>query len=82
MLLSVMICLKNGKFATFVFISLQLKLQYFKCSESVVSKNNHALPDNIVLMYYKVFIKIEIQVFKKNAKTKVYALEDSLGVEL
>ena len=43
-LFSVLICLKNGKFATFVFWSFQLKLQYFKSSESVVPDNNHVLP--------------------------------------
>ena len=31
-LFSVLICVKNGKFATFVFLSFQLKLQYFKYS--------------------------------------------------
>ena len=38
----VLICLKNGKFATFVFWSFQLKLQYFKYTSSVFSANNHA----------------------------------------
>ena len=52
---SVLICLKNGKFATWVYWSFQLKLPYFKSSESVVSENNHVLPENIVLMYSKIF---------------------------
>ena len=51
----VMICLKNGKFATFVFLSFQLKLQYFEYSLSVFSANSHALPKNIVLIYSKIF---------------------------
>ena len=59
---------KNGKFATFSCFSFQLKLQHFKCSESVVSESNHALPGTIDLMYSKVFFKIEIQVFKKMSK--------------
>ena len=41
-LFPVFICLKNRKFATFVFLSFQLKLQYFKFSASVVSENNQA----------------------------------------
>ena len=52
---------------------------YFKCSESVVSENNHALPENIVLVYFKVFL-VRNSSFQENAETKVYALEDSLGV--
>ena len=51
-----LIWLKTGIFATFVFWSFQLQLQYFKCSESVVSENKHALPENIVLVYSKVFL--------------------------
>ena len=54
-LFSVLICLKNGKFATFVFWSFQLKVQYFKYSWSVLSENSHALPENIVLIYSKIF---------------------------
>ena len=50
-----LICLKNGKFATFGFLSFQLKLQYFKYASSVFSENNHALPENIVLIYSKIF---------------------------
>ena len=71
-----LICLKNGKFAT---LSFQLKLQYFKYSSSVFSENSHALPENIVLIYSKIFL-IRNSSFQENAKTKVYALEDSLGV--
>ena len=55
-LFSILICLKNGKFATFVFLSFQLKLQYFKYSWSVFSENSHALPENIVLIYIKIFL--------------------------
>ena len=54
-LFSVLICLKNGKFATFVFLIFQLKLQYFKYSSSVFSENSHALPKNTVLIYSKIF---------------------------
>ena len=55
-LLIVLICLKNGKFATFVFWSFQFKLPYYKCSESVVSENNRVLPENIVLLHSKIFL--------------------------
>ena len=48
----------------------------YKSSESVFSENNHVLPESIVLMY-----SFKVQVFKKMPKTKVYALEDSLGVD-
>ena len=52
----VLICLLNGKFATFVFfLSFQLKLQYFKYSSPVFSANSHALPEYIVLIYSKIF---------------------------
>ena len=44
-----------------------------------MSENNHELPDNIVLMYSKIFLN-QNSSFQENAKTKVYALEDSLGV--
>ena len=54
-LFSVLICLKNSKFATFVFWSFQLKLKYFKYSSSVFSENSHALPKNIVLIKTKIF---------------------------
>ena len=54
-LFSVLIYLKNGKFATFVFWSFQLKLQYFEYSSSVFCENSHALPENIVLIYSKIF---------------------------
>ena len=47
--------LKNGKFATFVFLSFQLKLQFFKYSMLVLSENSHALPKNIVLICSKIF---------------------------
>ena len=46
-LFSVLICLKIAKFATFVFWSFQLKLPYYKSSESVVPENNHVLLKNI-----------------------------------
>ena len=46
---------------------------------SAVSDKNLVLPENIVWVYSKVFVSFEIQVFKK---TRVYALEDSLGVYL
>ena len=42
-----LICVRNGKFVTFVFESVQLKLQYFECFESGFSENSHALPGNI-----------------------------------
>ena len=74
-----LICLKNGKFATFGFLSFQLKLQYFKYCSSIFSENSHAFPENIVLIYSKIFL-IRNSSFQENAKTKVYALEDSLGV--
>ena len=51
----VLFSLKNGKFATFVFWCFQLKLQYFKYSSSIFSANIHALPENIVLIYSKIF---------------------------
>ena len=51
---SLLIYLKNGKSATLVFRSFQLKLQVLKCSESFVSENNHALPENVVQVYFKV----------------------------
>ena len=41
--------------ATFIFLSFQLKLQYFKYSSSVFSENSHALPKNIVRIYSKFF---------------------------
>ena len=77
---SVLICFKSCKFATFVFWNFQLKLQFLECSLSVISENNHALPESIVLMYSKVFL-IRNSSFQENVKTKVFALEDSLGVE-
>ena len=52
---SVLICLKKGKFATFVFGSFRLKLKYFKCSEPSFSENDHAILENNVLMYSKLF---------------------------
>ena len=64
-LFSVLICLKNGKFATFVFLSFQLKLPYFKSSESDVSENNHVLPENIVLMYSKIFLNSKFKFSRK-----------------
>ena len=45
-----------NKFATFIFLSFQLKLQYYKSSETVVSENNHLLQETIVLMYSKIFL--------------------------
>ena len=54
----------------------QLKLQYSRYSSSVFSANSHALPENIVLIYSKIFF-IRNSSFQENAKTKVYALEDS-----
>ena len=55
----VLICLKNGKFATLVFWSFQLKLQYFKYSMSVFSANSHAFAENIVLIYSKIFLNLK-----------------------
>ena len=78
-LFSVLICLKYSKFATFGFWSFQLNFQYFKYSSSVFSENSHVLPKNIVLIYSKIFL-IRNSSFQENAKTKVYALEDSFGV--
>ena len=46
---------EKGKFATFGFLSFQLKVQYFNYSSSVFSENSHALPENIVLIYSKIF---------------------------
>ena len=63
----------------FCLFSFQLKLQYLKCSESVVSENKYALLEYIVLMYSIVRL-FRNSSFLENAKTKVYALEDSLGV--
>ena len=62
---SILICLKNGKFATFVFQSFQLKPPYFKSSESNVSENNHVLPENIVLMYSKIFLNSKFKFSRK-----------------
>ena len=39
-------------------------------------KMNNALPENIVLMYSKIFFIIRNSSFQENAKTKVYALDD------
>ena len=50
---SVLICLKNGKFATFIRylkFSTQTSI-YFECSGSVFSINNDALPVTIRLTY-------------------------------
>ena len=68
---------------------LNLRLSFFevfnsnfriiKSSESVVSENIHVLPENIVLMYSQIFLNSNSS-FQENVKTKVYALEDSLGV--
>ena len=60
-----MICLKSGKFATFVFLSFQLKLQYLICSKLVISENNHALPENIALMYSKVILNLKFTFSRK-----------------
>ena len=64
-LFSVLICLKNGQFATFVVWSFQLKLPYYKNSEWVVSENNHVLPENIVLMYSKIFLNSKFKFTRK-----------------
>ena len=64
-LFSILICLKNGKFATFVFRSFQLKLPYFKSSESDVIENNHVSLENIVLMYSKIFLNSKSQFLRK-----------------
>ena len=37
---------------------------------SVVSENNHVLPESIVLMYLQNIVKFKIQVFKKVPKQK------------
>ena len=42
-------------------------------------KNNHALSGNVVLIYSKVFLNSKF-LFQENAKTKMYTLEDSLGM--
>ena len=47
------------------FLSFQLKLQYFKSSESDVSDNNHVLPENIVLMYSKIFLNSKFKFSRK-----------------
>ena len=60
-----LICLKNGKFATFGFLSFQLKLQYFKYSLSVFSENSHALPEIIVLIYSKIFFNTKFKFSRK-----------------
>ena len=69
----VLICLKNGKFVTFVFsyfvvvvvflllflffVLFELKLQYFKCSQSDFSNNSHQQPISpyplLVPMHYR-----------------------------
>ena len=60
----------------FSFLKFYLKLQYLKYSDSVVSEN--ALPENAVLLYSKVFVHLNLS-FQENAKTKAYAVEDSLA---
>ena len=47
-----MIYFKNGKLAIFAFLGFQLKLQFFKSSNSVVSENSHVLLENIVPRYF------------------------------
>ena len=37
------------------------------------------MPENIVLMYSEILLESKFK-FQENAKAKVYALEDSLGV--
>ena len=52
-------------------VNLRLSFfEYFKYSESVVSENNYALPGSIALIYFKVFLIFEIEVFKKMPKQK------------
>ena len=38
---------------------------YFKSSESVVSENNHALPENIVRMYSNFFLNSKFKFLRK-----------------
>ena len=38
---------ENGKYATFIILSFQLRLQYFKCSEPVVSENKQKIPSTM-----------------------------------
>ena len=64
-LFSVLICLKNGKFATFVIWSFQFTHPYFQNSESDVSENNHVLLESIVLMYSKIFLNSKIRFSRK-----------------
>ena len=44
-----------------LFLSFQLKLQYFKSSDSALSENNHTQAENIVLMYSKVFFNSKLK---------------------
>ena len=57
------------KMCDFRFLKFSTQLQNFKCSESVVSENKHALPENIVLMYHKVFYNSKFK-FSRKCKNK------------
>ena len=62
---SVLICLKIGWRATFVLWRFQLKLKYYKSSESFVSGYNRVLPENIGLMYSKIFLDSKFKFSRK-----------------
>ena len=69
--LTVLICLKNGEFVTFVFRNVRLKPRYFKCHWSDFYENWHVLPGNLVPTYSSVFFfKFESLVIKKIQKQK------------
>ena len=48
-----------------IFEVFNSNLNILKYSESITSENNHALPENIVLMYYKVFLNSKLKFSRK-----------------
>ena len=88
--------LLNGKQLTNCYsvfrIDLNLRLSFFEVSNSNVNILNTLCQFSLkIAMYYRkrlfyfffhFFLKFKFLVFKIMQKTKVYALEDSLGVDL
>ena len=61
--------LKHVIFAIFILWSFQLKIEYFKCSVSVVSGNKYALPRNLIKMYSSIFSDLKMK-FSRTFETK------------
>ena len=78
---SVMICLKNGKFATFVFEVFNLNFNILNVLSQFSLKITTYYRETLFLCIPKYFI-IRNSSFQEIAQTKVYTLEDSLGVVL